>query len=140
MLLQWLHSLLFEPLSTVSMERLTLKMLFLRFAKRIGEHQAILMEVSLFTSDGAVFFFPPPGFCAQIGFITFSAPRAVTVLALSSFMGEDESEHVLCPVRAGREYLHRTCLLWDGCPRHLVFQMNLLVIVVRIQFQLISRR
>ena len=106
--LKYLCSEKFEPLSSASLKDLTMKTLFLlalALAKRVSELQALSKEVG-FSSQGALVSLTL-GFRAKNDNKAKALPRSFLVKDLQQLVGREE-ERKLCPVRALREYLRRT--------------------------------
>ena len=106
--LNFLCSERFEPLSSASLKDLTQKTLFLvalALAKRVSELQAFSSNVG-FTEPGAVLSLSL-GFRAKNDNKAKSLPRSFLVKSLQNLVGPEE-ERKLCPVRALRAYLLRT--------------------------------
>ena len=112
LVLRFLRSSSFEPLSVVSLRQLTKKTLFflsLAIAQRLGELQAVSRSVSFSGPDIHLSFLPE--FRAKTESEANCLPRSFVVRSLVSFVGDLEEELLLCPVRALRVYLHRTSRL-----------------------------
>ena len=106
--LKYLCSEKFEPLSSASLKDLTMKCLFLlalALAKRVSELQALSKEVG-FSSQGALVSLTL-GFRAKNDNKAKALPRNFLVKDLQQLVGREE-ERKLCPVRALRAYLERT--------------------------------
>lgn len=106
--LKWLTSKSFEPLSSCSVRNLTKKTLFLlalASAKRVSEIHALDKRVG-FCADKAVVSFTL-GFLAKNENPSNPWPREFPIPSLSSLSGR-ETERLLCPVRALKFYLDRT--------------------------------
>ena len=117
--LRFLHSSTFEPLSSLSLHVLTKKALLLvslATAKRVGELQALSRVVS-FSSSGACLTYVPE-FVAKTESALNPLPRSFMVQSLDDFAAGLDGELLLCPVRALQEYLKRTASFVD-CPRRL---------------------
>ena len=118
-LLKFIRSSTFEPLSSLSLCSLTKKVLFLvslATAKRVGELQA-LSRVVLFSSSGACLSYVPE-FVAKTESALNPLPRSFAVNSLDDFAAGLDEELLLCPVCALREYLKRTSSFVDR-PRRL---------------------
>ena len=106
--LKYLCSSKFEPISEIALVDLTKKTLFLIFlalAKRISEIQALSSSVG-FSSQGAILSLALK-FRAKNDFKCKSLPRNFVVRELGSLVGQEE-EATICPVRALRTYVDRT--------------------------------
>ena len=117
--LSFLCSGRFEPLSGSSLRDLTRKTLFLlalALAKRVSELQALSSNVG-FTKEGAVVSLML-GFRAKNDNKMKRLPRNFLVKSLTELVGPEE-ERKLCPVRALREYLDRTKGMRQGENRNL---------------------
>ena len=117
--LSFLCSGRFEPLSRSSLRDLTRKTLFLlalALAKRVSELQALSSNVG-FTKEGAVVSLML-GFRAKNDNKMKRLPRNFLVKSLTELVGPEE-ERKLCPVRALREYLDRTKGMRQGENRNL---------------------
>ena len=109
--LKYLVSRKFEPLSESSLEYLTKKTLFLlalATAHRVSELQAVSRKVG-FSREGAVISFLH-SFRAKNDTKCKALPRHYLVKSLQDLVGNEE-EALLCPVRAIRVYLVRTKVL-----------------------------
>ena len=107
--LRYLHSSAFEPLSGLSLHSLTKKVLFLvslATAKRVSESQALSSFVS-FSSSGACLAYVPE-FVAKTESVLNPLPCSFVVKSLSDFEVGLNEELLFCPVRALCEYLKRT--------------------------------
>ena len=114
--LRFLRSSTFEPLSSLSLHSLTKKVLFLvslAMAKRVGELQALSHVVS-FSSSGACLSYVPE-FVAKTESALNPIPRSFMVNSLDDFVAGLDEELLLCPVCALRECLKRTSSFVD-CP------------------------
>ena len=109
MVLWFLNSSEFEPLSEASLRALSQKMLFLVAlvtAKRVGELQALSSVVTFVRSDACLSYVPQ--FVAKSESLTRSIPRSLLVKSLSDFAAGLDDDLLLCPVRVLRIYLDRT--------------------------------
>ena len=109
LVLSFLRSDSFEPLSQVSLRQLTKKVLFLlslATARRVGELQAVHRVVSFSGEDAHLSYVPE--FRAKTESEANPLPRSFVVKSLKDFVGNLEEELLLCPVRALRIYLNRT--------------------------------
>ena len=107
--LQALSSAPYEPLGAASFRDLTKKTLFLialATAKRVGELQAISPHVAWIGGDVSLCYLP--AFVAKTETPTNPLPRSFVIKSLSSFVGRDDVERLLCPVRALKYYLEAT--------------------------------
>ena len=112
--LRFLRSSTFEPLSSLSLRSLTKKVLFLvslAMGKRVGELQA-LSHVASFSSSGAFLSYVPE-FVAKTESALNPLPRSFVVNSLDDFVADLDEELLLCPVRSLREYLKRTSSFVD---------------------------
>ena len=119
LVLTYLRSSDFEPLSSVSLRQLTVKTLFLvslATARRVSEIQALSKEVSFSGNDAYLTFLPE--FRAKTESEANPLPRFFPLRALNDFVGNDPDELLLCPVRALKIYLERTAPLLPS-PRSL---------------------
>ena len=110
--LRFLNTSSFEPLSAAPLRALTQKVLFLvalATAKRVGELQT-LSSVVTFVGGGACLSYVPQ-FVAKSESLTRSIPRSFLVKSLSDFAAGLDEDLLLCPVRALRIYLDRTSTL-----------------------------
>ena len=102
-----------EPLKDVSILRLTLKTFFLVLlasGRRRSDVGAIDVSRIAFTSDGAMTLYPgrefvPKTRAAMEGNVAFSP---INIPNLTNYVGREEPDALLCPVRAVRIYLDRT--------------------------------
>ena len=107
--LQFLHGPPFEPLTSASLRSLTQKVLFLvslATARRVGELQAVSLEVSFSGSDAYLSYLPE--FRAKTESAVNPLPHSFCVRSLGDFVGDLPDKLFLCPVRALRLYLPRT--------------------------------
>ena len=110
--LLFLNTSSFEPLSTAPLRALTQKVLFLlalATAKRVGELQALSSVVTFVGGDACLSYVPQ--FVAKSKSLTHSIPRSFLVKSLSDFATGLDDDLSLCPVRALRIYLDRTSTL-----------------------------
>ena len=108
MVLTYLVSPAFEPLSQASFSALTLKTLFLlalATVKRVGELQALSSIVTFVGGDACLCYIPQ--FVAKSESLTRSIPRSFLVKSLADFAAGLDIDLLLCPVRALRLYLLR---------------------------------
>ena len=106
--LTFLRSSSFEPLTTISLRDLTRKTLFLlslATAKRVGEIQALSRHVS-FSSFAAGLSYVPE-FVAKTESALRPLPRSFEVQSLGDFAASLPEDFLLCPVRALSAYLDR---------------------------------
>ena len=111
MVLRYLNTSTFEPLSGAPLRALTQKVLFLlalATAKRVGELQALSSVVTFVQGDACLSHVPQ--FVAKSESLTRSIPRSL-VKSLSDFAAGLDDDLLLCPVRALRIYLDRTASL-----------------------------
>lgn len=104
----------FEPLETVSLQWLSLKLAFLlaiTSAKRVGELQALSVQESccrFLPEDGGVILRPNPAFLPKV-LTDFHLNQSVELRALRPSEGADGLQwSALCPVRALKIYIQRT--------------------------------
>ena len=112
MVLRFLNTSAFEPLSDAPLRALTQKVLFLlalATAKRVGELQALSSVVTFVHGDACLSYIPQ--FVAKSESLTRSIPRSFLVKSLSDFAAGLDADLLLCPVRALRIYLDRTASL-----------------------------
>ena len=108
MVLRYLRSSSFEPLSSLSLCSLMKKVLFLvslATAKRVSELQALSRYVCF--SSGACLAYVPE-FVAKTESAVNPLPPSFVIQSLSDFAAGLDEELLLCPVCALREYLNRT--------------------------------
>ena len=109
LVLRFLNSSAFEPLSQAPLRALLQKTLFLlalATAKRVGELQALSSVVTFVGHDACLSYVPQ--FVAKSESLTRSIPRSFLVKSLSDFTAGLDEDLLLCPVRALRIYLDRT--------------------------------
>ena len=107
--LRFLNSSAFEPLSQAPLRALSQMMLFLlalAMAKRVGELQALSSIVNFVGVDACLSYVLQ--FVAKSESLTRSIPRSFLVKSLSDFAAGLDNDLLLCPVRALRTYLGRT--------------------------------
>ena len=112
MVLRFLNSSHFEPLSQASLRALSQKTVFLlalAMAKRVGELQALSFVVTFVGLDACLSYIPQ--FVAKSESLTCSIPRSFLVKSFSDFAADLHDDLLLCPVRALRIYLDRTSSL-----------------------------
>ena len=112
LVLSYLRSSSFEPMDSLPLRQLTIKVLFLialATAKRVGELQAVSKEVSFSGVD--IFLSYIPEFRAKTECETNPLPRYFKVTSLFDFVGGSPEELILWSVRALRAYLNRTSKL-----------------------------
>ena len=110
--LRFLNTSSFEPLSAAPLRALTQKVLFLLVlatAKRVGELQALSSVVTFVGGDACLSYVPQ--FVAKSESLTRSIPRSFLVKSLSDFAAGLDDDLLLCPVRALCIYLDRTSTL-----------------------------
>ena len=108
LVLRFLNTSPFEPLSEAPLRALTQKVLFLlalATAKRVGELQALSSVVTFVHGDACLSYVPQ--FVAKSESLTRSIPRSFLVQSLSDFAAGLDDDLLLCPVRALRIYLDR---------------------------------
>ena len=102
----------FEPLVSCSLRDLTRKLLFLlslATARRVGELQAVVADVSFSRDDAFLSYLPE--FRAKSESEARPLPRSFRVPSLSDFVGSLPDELLLCSVCALCIFLHRTSSL-----------------------------
>ena len=107
--LTFLRSSSFEPLTTISLRDLTRKTLFLfslATAKRVREIQALSRRVSFSSSAAGLSYVPE--FVAKTESALRPLPRSFEVQSLGDFAAGLPEDLLLCPVRALSAYLDRT--------------------------------
>ena len=107
--LRFLNSSAFEPLSRAPLRALTQKTLFLlalATAKRVGELQTLSCIVTFVGMDACLSYVPQ--FVAKSESLTYSIPRSFLVKSLSDFAAGLDDDLLLCPVWAPLIYLDRT--------------------------------
>ena len=112
LVLRYLNTPAFEPLSVAPLRALTQKVLFLlalATAKRVGELQALSSVVTFVHGDACLSYVPQ--FVANSESLTRSIPRSFLVKSLSDFAAGLDDDLLLCPVRALRLFLDRTASL-----------------------------
>ena len=115
LVLRFLNTSPFEPLSEAPLRALTQEVLFflaLATAKRVGELQALSSVVTFVHGDACLSYVPQ--FVAKSESLTRSIPRSFLVRSLSDFAAGLDDDLLLCPVRALRIYLDGflLCLLF----------------------------
>ena len=106
LVLRFLNTSPFEPLSEAPLRALTQKVLFLlalATAKRVGELQALSSVVTFVHGDACLSYVPQ--FVAKSESLTRSIPRSFLVKSLSNFAAGLDDVLLLCPVRALRHCL-----------------------------------
>ena len=112
MVLRYLNTSTFEPLSDAPLRALTQKVLFLlalATAKRVGELQALSAIVTFVQGDACLSYVPQ--FVAKSESLSRSIPRSFLVKSLSDFAAGLDDDRLLCPVWALRIYLDSTASL-----------------------------
>ena len=112
MVLRFLNTSAFEPLSDAPLRALTQVLLFLlalATAKRVGELQALSSVVTFVHEDACLSYIPQ--FVAKSESLTRSIPRSFLVKSLSDFAAGLDADLLLCPVQALCIYLDRTASL-----------------------------
>ena len=107
--LSFLRSSSFEPLTTISLRDLTRKTLFLlslATLNRVGEIPALSRRVSFSSSAAGLSFVPE--FVAKTESALRLLPRSFEVPSLGDFAAGMPEDLLLCPVRALSAYLDRT--------------------------------
>ena len=108
LVLRFLNTSPFGPLSEAPLRALTQKVLFLialATAKHVGELQALSSVVTFVHGDACLSYVPQ--FVAKSESLTRSIPRSSLVKSLSDFAAGLDDDLLLCPVRALRIYLDR---------------------------------
>ena len=108
LVLRFLDTSPFEPLSAAPLRALTQKVLFplaLATVKRVGELQALSSVVTFVHGDACLSYVPQ--FVAKSESLTRSIPRSLLVKSLSDFAAGLDDDLLFCPVRALRIYLDR---------------------------------
>ena len=108
LVLRFLNTSPFEPLSDAPLRALSQKVLFLialATAKRVGELQALCSVVTFIHGDACLSYVPQ--FVAKLESLTRSIPRSFLVKSLSDFAAGLDDDLLLCPVWALRIYLDR---------------------------------
>ena len=119
MVLDFLRSSSFEPLSATSLRDLTRKTLFLislTTAKWVGELQALSHRVSFSSSSAGLSYVPE--FVAKTESALRPLPRSFEVKSLGDFAAGLPDDLLLCPVRSLSAYLDRTSTIVNR-PRRL---------------------
>ena len=109
LVLNFLRSSPFEPLSSASLRDLTRKtllLLSLTTAKGVGELQAMSRRVSFSSSSAGLSYVPE--FVAKTETATRPLPRSFEVQSLEDFAAGLPEDLLLCPVRSLSAYLART--------------------------------
>ena len=113
----------YEPLRTASMRDVSLKTVFLlalATARRVSGLHGLSAEVRHSQGWTSVTFSFVPDFLAKTQRPGQDFIDEFTIPALLEFVGEQEEDRLLCPVRAVREYLRRTRDCRPACSRLLV--------------------
>ena len=121
--LRFLSQAPFEPLRQSSLRDLTRKTLFLlalATAQRVGELQALSSRISWQGRDMILYYLPE--FIAKTDTETHITPREFLVKSLSTLVGPEDVERLLCPVRAISHYMSRTSS--ETRPRHLFLSVR----------------
>ena len=108
LVLRFLNTSPFEPLSEAPLRALTQKVLFLlalATAKHVGELQTLSSVVTFVHGDACLSYVPQ--FVAKSESLTRSIPCSFLVKSLSDFAAGLDDDFLLCPVRALRIYLDR---------------------------------
>ena len=112
LVLHALKGLPYEPLRFASLRALTWKTLFLvslAACRRVSEIHAFLHDLVDYNTDGSVTLWTDPVFVAKTQGPGEEFPPT-TILSLSRTLSADNSDRLLCPVRALKYYLERTKL------------------------------
>ena len=107
--LEYLHSPVFEPLSSASLCDLTHKTLFLvalATAKHVGELQALSRIVSFSSSAAGLSYVPE--FLAKTETAVHPLPHSFSIQSLGDFAAGLHEDLLLCPVRSLSDYVART--------------------------------
>ena len=107
--LEYLRSPVFEPLSSASLRdltRMTLFLVALTTAKRVGELQALSCIVSFSSSAAGLSYVPE--FLAKTETAVRPLPRTFSIRSLGDFAADLHEDLLLCPVRSLSEYVART--------------------------------
>jgi hypothetical protein len=110
LVLHALKALPFEPLRFASLRSLTWKTLFLvslAACRRISEMHAFLHDMVDYNTDGSVTLWTDPVFVAKNQMPGEDFPPTI-IHSLSRTLSADNSDRLLCPVRALKYYLERT--------------------------------
>ena len=110
----------YEPLRTASTRDVSLKAVFLlalATARRVSELHGLSAEVRHSRGWTSMTFSLAPDFVAKTQLPGQVSLDEITIPALTEFVGEQEEESLLCPVRAVREYLRRTRDCRPSCSR-----------------------
>ena len=108
LVLRFLNTSPFEPLSEAPLRALTQKVLFLlalATAKHVGELQALSSVVTFVHGDACLSYVPQ--FVAKSESLTRSIPCSFLVKSLFDFAAGLDDDFLLCPVRVLRIYLDR---------------------------------
>ena len=112
LVLRYLNTSAFEPLSVAPLRALIQKVLFLlalATAERVEELQALSSVVTFVHGDACLSYVTQ--FVAKSESLTLSIPRSFLVKSLSDFAAGLDDDLLLCPVRALCLYLDRTASL-----------------------------
>ena len=112
----------FEPISAISLRNLTLKTVFLlalASAKRVSEIHGLSYLVAWAPDYSSATLDFTPDFVAktQIPGDPSTAYSPITIPALSTSVGEDEPDNLLCPLRALKIYLNKTAASRPKCDK-----------------------
>ena len=108
LVLRYLNTSAFKPLSVAPLRALAQKVLFLLAlvtAKRVGELQALSPVVTFVHGDACLSYVPQ--FVAKSESLTRSIPRSFLVPSLSDFVAGLDDDLLLCPVRLQCLHLRR---------------------------------
>ena len=104
----------FEPLTEITLQRLTLKTFFLVLLasgrRRSDVHALDVSRVEFNDHDGSVTLYPARDFLPKTKAATegSAAFSPIIIPSLTDMVGQNEPDACLCPVRALSEYLSRT--------------------------------
>ena len=112
----------FEPINAISLRNLTLKTVFLlslASAKRVGEIHGLSYLVAWAQDYSSATLEFTPDFIAktQVPGDPSTAYGPITIPALTNSLGEDETDNLLCPLRALKIYLKKTAAARPACNR-----------------------
>lgn len=99
----------FEPIGQASIRHLTMKTLFLvalATARRVGELQACSFQIAVQGDDLILSYLPE--FAAKTESVSNPVTREFRLRSLSTVVGREDEERLLCPVRALKWYRDRT--------------------------------
>ena len=113
----------YEPLRKASTRDVSLKTVFLlalASARRVSDLHGLSAEVRHSKGWNSLTFSLAPDFLAKTQRPGDESLDVFSIPALSDFVGDQEVDVLLCPVRAVREYLRRTRDCRPSCSRLLV--------------------